>query len=52
MIQAFTFFRSLFSFRYEKDWLKPVNPNKIPRLDEAKLATYPVGYRYAKSLNS
>ena len=30
---------------YEKDWLRPVNPNKVPRLDEAKLATYPNGYR-------
>ena len=24
----------------------PVNPNKVPKLDEAKLATYPSGYRY------
>lgn len=30
---------------YEKDWLKPVNPNKIPKLDEAQLAKYPSGYR-------
>lgn len=32
--------------RYEKDWMRPVNPNKIPKFDEAKLATYPPGYRY------
>ncbi|KAF2499976.1 putative pathogenesis associated protein Pep2 [Lophium mytilinum] len=31
---------------YEKDKLIPINPNKVPKLDEAKLATYPSGYRY------
>lgn len=32
--------------RYEKDWMKPVNPNRVPKLDETKLAKYPAGYRY------
>jgi hypothetical protein len=31
--------------RYEKDWMRPVNPNKVPKLDEVKLAQYKVGYR-------
>ena len=31
---------------YEKDKLIPVNPTKVPQLDEAKLSTYPPGYRY------
>lgn len=31
---------------YEKDKLIPVNPNKIPELDEEKLKEYPAGYRY------
>lgn len=31
---------------YEKDKLIPVNPAKIPILDEEKLAGYPSGYRY------
>jgi hypothetical protein len=31
---------------YEKDKLIPVNPNKVPYLDIAKLDTYPSGYRY------
>ncbi|OKP10455.1 Pea pathogenicity protein 2 [Penicillium subrubescens] len=31
---------------YEKDKLIPVNPNKIPKLDQEELKTYPVGYRY------
>ena len=31
--------------RYEKDWMKPVNPDKVPRLDDSKLAKYPPGYR-------
>ncbi|RFU80172.1 pathogenesis associated pep2 [Trichoderma arundinaceum] len=31
---------------YEKDKLIPVNPNKVPKLDEAKLDTYPPGYKY------
>ena len=35
---------------YEKDWMKPVNPNKVPKLDEAKLLTYPPGYRYGDGL--
>ena len=30
---------------YEKDKMIPVNPNHIPMLDEAKLATYPPGYK-------
>ena len=30
---------------YEKDKLIPVNPAKVPVLDEQKLATYPPGYR-------
>jgi len=31
---------------YEKDKLIPVNPSKVPRLDESKLEDYPSGYRY------
>nr|KAK5442243.1 hypothetical protein LTR18_006096 [Exophiala xenobiotica] len=31
---------------YEKDKLIPVNPNKVPKLDEQELQRYPVGYRY------
>ena len=31
---------------YEKDKLLPVNPNKVPKLDEKKLEQYPSGYRY------
>lgn len=31
---------------YEKDKLIPVNPAKVPVLDEQRLATYPTGYRY------
>lgn len=31
---------------YEKDKLIPVNPCKVPKLDEARLETYPPGYRY------
>jgi len=31
---------------YEKDKLIPVNPAKVPKLDEEKLKTYPSGYRY------
>lgn len=30
---------------YEKDKLIPVNPNKIPRVDEEKLNSYPEGYK-------
>ena len=30
---------------YEKDKMIPVNPNHFPKLDEAKLATYPPGYK-------
>ncbi len=30
---------------YEKDKMIPVNPNKIPKLDEAKLSKYSPGYR-------
>lgn len=30
---------------YEKDKLIPINPAKIPKLDEAKLETYPQGYK-------
>ncbi|KAJ9628658.1 hypothetical protein H2203_002560 [Taxawa tesnikishii (nom. ined.)] len=31
---------------YEKDKLIPVDPRKVPKLDDEKLATFPVGYRY------
>lgn len=31
---------------YEKDKLIPVNPRKVPYLDDAKLDMYPPGYRY------
>lgn len=31
---------------YEKDKLIPVNPNKIPALDEEELKKFPSGYRY------
>jgi len=31
---------------YEKDKLIPVNPAKVPVLDEAKLKEYPSGYRF------
>ncbi|GAB7354313.1 hypothetical protein MBLNU459_g4831t1 [Dothideomycetes sp. NU459] len=31
---------------YEKDKLIPINPARIPVLDEEKLKEYPVGYRY------
>lgn len=31
---------------YEKDKLIPVNPGKVPKLDEKKLGKYPTGYRY------
>jgi hypothetical protein len=31
---------------YEKDKLIPVDPNRVPKLDEEKLKTYPSGYRY------
>lgn len=30
---------------YEKDKLLPVNPNKIPRVNEEKLNSYPEGYK-------
>lgn len=30
---------------YEKDKLIPINPNKVPKIDEAKLETYPQGYK-------
>ncbi|OQE16902.1 hypothetical protein PENFLA_c026G02105 [Penicillium flavigenum] len=30
---------------YEKDKLLPVDPNKVPKVDEAKLASYPEGYK-------
>ncbi|KAI7186739.1 hypothetical protein KC363_g6400 [Hortaea werneckii] len=30
---------------YEKDKLLPVNPTKVPNIDEAKLETYPQGYK-------
>ena len=29
--------------------MKPVNPNKIPKLDESKLTQYPAGYRYVET---
>jgi hypothetical protein len=31
---------------YEKDKLIPVDPRRVPQIDDAKLATFPVGYRY------
>lgn len=31
---------------YEKDKLIPVDPRKIPDLDDDLLATFPIGYRY------
>ena len=31
---------------YEKDKLIPVDPRKVPALDDEKLATFPPGYRY------
>ncbi|TKA71570.1 Pea pathogenicity protein 2 [Friedmanniomyces simplex] len=31
---------------YEKDKLIPVNPNKVPKLDEAELEKHPYGYRH------
>ena len=31
---------------YEKDKLIPVNPARVPILDEARLKGYPTGYRY------
>ncbi|EXJ86764.1 hypothetical protein A1O3_03718 [Capronia epimyces CBS 606.96] len=31
---------------YEKDKLLPVNPAKVPVLDDAKLQSFPSGYRY------
>ena len=30
---------------YEKDKLVPVNPNKVPKLDETELAKHPYGYK-------
>ncbi|OQV08353.1 SnoaL-like domain-containing protein [Cladophialophora immunda] len=31
---------------YEKDKLIPVNPSRVPVLDDEKLKRYPIGYRY------
>ncbi|KAK1820217.1 Vacuolar protease A [Friedmanniomyces endolithicus] len=31
---------------YEKDKLIPVNPNKVPKLEEVELEKHPYGYRY------
>lgn len=31
---------------YEKDKLIPVDPRKVPRLDDEKLKQYPTGYKY------
>ncbi|KAH8812450.1 hypothetical protein F5884DRAFT_310112 [Xylogone sp. PMI_703] len=31
---------------YEKDKLIPVDPRKVPKLDDERLKGYPVGYRY------
>jgi len=31
---------------YEKDKLIPVNPGRVPKLDEERLKGYPTGYRY------
>lgn len=30
---------------YEKDKATPVDPRKVPHFDDAKLATFPEGYR-------
>ncbi|KAJ5814628.1 hypothetical protein N7474_006405 [Penicillium riverlandense] len=31
---------------YEKDKIIPVNPSKIPKIDDTKLASYPEGYKF------
>lgn len=31
---------------YEKDKLLPINPMRVPKLDEERLKGYPTGYRY------
>jgi hypothetical protein len=31
---------------YEKDKLIPVDPNRVPKLDQEKVKEYPSGYRY------
>ena len=31
---------------YEKDKLIPVDPRKVPRLDDEKLKGFPTGYKY------
>ncbi|CAG8395610.1 unnamed protein product [Penicillium salamii] len=31
---------------YEKDKLIPVNPNRVPALDEANIESYPAGYKF------
>jgi hypothetical protein len=31
---------------YEKDKLVPVDPRRVPRLDDERLARFPAGYRY------
>lgn len=31
---------------YEKDKLIPVDPRRVPTIDDAKLAVFPEGYRY------
>ena len=31
---------------YEKDKLIATNPNKVPKIDEEKLASYPDGYKF------
>jgi hypothetical protein len=30
---------------YEKDWLTPCDPTEAPKMDQALLASFPVGYR-------
>lgn len=34
------------SLLLKQDKLIPVNPNKVPKLDEAELSKFPSGYRY------
>ena len=37
---------------YEKDKAIPVNPAKVPHFDEAKLASFPDGYKYLAYIQS
>ena len=36
---------------YEKDILKPVNPSKVPKLDQKDLDKFPPGYRWVEMLS-